>query len=141
VALPQPSKSDAGRDMARCYTLRAMPKVLVLSYAGCGTCKKALAWLAKHDVEVEVRPIVEEPPSPAELAAWIPRSGKPVRKWLNTSGQSYRALGKEKVDAASDDELAAWLAKDGKLVKRPVVVVGKTVLVGFDEAAFAETFR
>lgn len=116
-----------------------MPKALVLSYAACGTCKKALAWLAKQGVTVEVRPIVEQPPTGDELATWIPRSGKPVRKWLNTSGQSYRALGKEKVDAASDDELVAWLAKDGKLVKRPVVVVGKTVLVGFDEAAYAAT--
>jgi arsenate reductase len=117
-----------------------MPNALVLSYAGCGTCKKALAWLSKNDVQVALRPIVDEPPTRAELATWIPRSRKPVRKWLNTSGQSYRALGKERVDAASDADLAAWLAKDGKLVKRPVLVVGERVLVGFDEHAYAEVF-
>ncbi len=104
---------------------------VVLSYAGCSTCKKALAWLDAHGVAHDVRPIVEEPPTRAELAVWIPASGKPVRKWLNTSGQSYRALGKAKVDAASDAELVQWLAADGKLVKRPVLVKGKTVLVGF----------
>ena len=35
---------------------------------------------------------------------WLAPSGASaigVRKWLNTSGQSYRALGKAKVDAAS----------------------------------------
>lgn len=117
-----------------------MPKALVLSYSGCGTCKKALAWMKARGVDAEVRPIVEEPPTKAELAEWIPRSGRPVRKWLNTSGQSYRALDKEKLAKATDDDLAAWLARDGKLVKRPVVVVGKKVLVGFDEEAYAEAF-
>jgi arsenate reductase len=113
-----------------------MPRPLVLSYAGCQTCKKALAWLAERGVAVDVRPIVDEPPTPAELAAWIPRSGRSVRKWLNTSGQSYRALGKAAVDALSDAELAAQLSRDGKLVKRPVLVAGEQVLVGFDEAAY-----
>jgi arsenate reductase len=111
-------------------------KPLVLAYAGCSTCKKALKWLAAKGVAVEVRPIVQAPPSAAELAAWIPMSGKPIRKWLNTSGQSYRALGKDKVAAATDAELLRWLTKDGKLVKRPVLVTSKHVVVGFDEDAY-----
>lgn len=115
-------------------------KTLVLSYAGCGTCKKALRWLGDHDVEVEVRPIVESPPTAEELSAWVPRSGRPLRKWLNTSGLSYRALDKERLGAAKDEEILRWLTQDGKLVKRPVVVMGKHVLVGFDEKAYAEVF-
>lgn len=116
------------------------PKALVLSYAGCSTCKKALRWLAEHHVEVDVRAIVEEPPTAAELKSWIGKSEKPVRKWLNTSGQSYRALDKEVVAAAKDDEIVRWLTKDGKLVKRPVLVAGDRVLVGFDEEAYAKAF-
>lgn len=115
-------------------------KALALCYSGCSTCKKALAWLKAHDVDTTVRPIVEEPPTAAELQAWIPKSNKPVRKWLSTSGQSYRALDKDKVAAAKDDEIVKWLTKDGKLVKRPVVVSGSHVLVGFDEAAYEEVF-
>ena len=115
-------------------------KPLVLSYSGCQTCKKALAWLAKRGVEADVRPIVDVPPTAEELSSWIPKSGKPVRKWLNTSGQSYRALGKAKVDAAKDEEILRWLTQDGKLVKRPVVVTPKKVLVGFDENAYDDAF-
>jgi arsenate reductase len=115
-------------------------KPLVLSYAGCGTCKKALRWFAEHGVEVDVRPIVDAPPSADELADWIPKSDRSVRKWLNTSGQSYRTLGKAKVDAAKDEEIVRWLTQDGKLVKRPVVVTKSRVLVGFDEDAFEKTF-
>ena len=115
-----------------------MSKPLLLSYSGCGTCKKALKWLGERGVEATVRPIVEEPPTPAELAKWIPASGLPVRKWLNTSGMSYRAIGKEKIDAADDATLVRWLSEDGKLVKRPVLVHGGRVLVGFREEAWAE---
>jgi len=121
-------------------------EALVLSYAGCSTCKKALAWLAANGVPHRVRPIVEEPPTVEELNAWIPASALPVRKWLNTSGQSFRALGKAKIDAASDDDLVKWLAADGKLVKRPVVVApakgrggGIRVLVGFKPEAWGVT--
>ena len=115
-------------------------KPLVLSYAGCGTCKKALKWLGERQVAFELRAIVDAPPTPAELDAWIPASGKDVKKWLNTSGLSYRAIGKAKFDASSEAQIKKMLAADGKLVKRPVLVAGDHVLVGFKEAEWAELF-
>jgi arsenate reductase len=117
----------------------ASPAV-VLAYSGCSTCKNAIAWLKEHDVAHVVRPIVEQPPTVDELGGWIPASGVGVKKWLNTSGQSYRALGKEKVDAANEATLVKWLAKDGKLVKRPVLVRGDKVVVGFRPDAYAALF-
>jgi arsenate reductase len=108
------------------------------------TCKKAIAWLDANGIPYHVRPIVDEPPTPAELGVWIPASGLPVRKWLNTSGLSFRALGKAKIDAARDADLVKWLAADGKLVKRPVLVSpGPSarvlrVLVGFKPEAWKE---
>jgi len=110
------------------------PTVMVLAYDGCDTCRKARKWLESKAISHTVRPVVSAPPTVAELRAWVPASGVGLRKWLNTSGQSYRALGKPAVDAADDDTLIAWLAADGKLVKRPVLVRGETVLVGFDPA-------
>lgn len=117
-----------------------MTKPLVLSYSGCSTCKKALNWLETKGVTATVRAIVDEPPTKTELKTWVVKSGKPLRKWLNTSGLSYRALGKEKVDAMTDAQLIDALSSDGKLVKRPVLVRGDTVLVGFNEAEWAATF-
>lgn len=117
-----------------------MKKPLILSYSGCSTCKRALKWLAAKGVEADVRAIVEQPPTKAELDQWIVKSGKPVKKWLNTSGLSYRALGKEKLDAASETEVKKLLAADGKLVKRPVLVMGDTVLVGFKEDEWSAVF-
>lgn len=115
----------------------------ILSYAGCSTCKKAIAHLKGRGVSATVRAIVDEPPTVAELARWIPASDLPIQKWLNTSGQSYRALGgKAHFDALPEAQIAAALAADGKLVKRPVLVVEKgatcTVLVGFDAERWSE---
>ena len=115
-------------------------KPLLLHYAGCSTCRTARAWLAAHDVEVRERPIVDEPPTKAELAKWIAASGLPLRKWLNVSGQSYRALGKDRVAAMSDAQWMDALSRDGKLVKRPVLVDGRRVVVGFDADSYAKTF-
>jgi arsenate reductase len=117
-----------------------LKKPLVLSYAGCSTCKKALKWLAAKGVEFDLRAIVDDPPKLAELEPWIPASGKDVKKWLNTSGLSYRALGKEKIDASTEAQVKKLLAADGKLVKRPVAVVGDTVLVGFKEDEWKAAF-
>jgi arsenate reductase (glutaredoxin) len=114
--------------------------ILVLAYSGCDTCKKAQKWLEARGVSYRTRPIVEQPPTVAELERWIPKSGVSVRKWLNTSGQSYRALGKEKIDAASDAELVRWLSQDGKLVKRPVIVAPGFVTVGFKPEVYETLF-
>ena len=110
-------------------------------YASCSTCRKAKKWLADHKVAVDVIPIVERPPSAAELSGLITKSGEPAKKWFNTSGQSYRALvaerGKDAVAALSDADIVALLAKDGKLIKRPVLVAGNRVLIGFREEAYS----
>ena len=52
----------------------------------------------------------------------------------------YRELGvKAKLDAGmSDAEAFELLATDGMLVKRPIIVAGDTVLVGFREAAWED---
>jgi arsenate reductase len=118
----------------------AKASVLLLAYDACGTCKKARRWLDERGIAYEVRPIVEAPPTRAELDAWLAASGRPIRRWLNTSGQSYRAKGKAAFDGATDAQIAAWLLADGKLWKRPILVRGKQVLVGFDEAAYAAAF-
>jgi len=109
----------------------------ILHYPGCSTCRKALAWLTSQGITFTEREIVTKPPTKSELARWIPASGLPLRKWLNTSGLSYRALGKERIAAMSDAQLVEALSRDGKLVKRPVLVTDDQVLVGFSPDAWA----
>jgi arsenate reductase len=116
-----------------------MSSILFLHYDKCDTCRRALRWLAVRGVTPTLRAIVEQPPTREELGRWVPASGRPLRKWLNTSGQSYRALGAAAVAAMTDEQLLDALTRDGKLVKRPILVVGREVVVGFDEDAYARS--
>jgi arsenate reductase (glutaredoxin) len=110
----------------------------VWAYAGCGTCKKAERWLRAHGVAVDLRPIVEAPPSAETLRALWQKSGLPLQRFFNTSGQSYRQGGfQARLPGMSEDAQLAALAADGKLIRRPLLDAGDTALVGFDEAAWA----
>ena len=112
--------------------------ITIYQYPKCGTCKKALKWLDARGVKVTSIDIVEKPPSKATLQKLVSRAGLPIRRWFNTSGQSYRNGGfKEKLETMSDAEAIAALAADGKLIKRPVLDGGDFVLVGFREEEYS----
>ena len=110
-------------------------KPLVLYYAKCSTCKKALKWLDDHGVDCELRPIVEERPTRDELARWHAASGLPLKRFFNTSGNRYKELHlKDKLPAMSEDAQLDLLATDGMLVKRPLLVSDQVICRGFKEA-------
>ena len=104
----------------------------VLCYSKCSTCQKALKWLDAQGVAYDLRDIKTENPGEAELRAWHAKSGLPLKRFFNTSGLQYRALAlKDRLPAMSEQEQYALLASDGMLVKRPLLIDGDTVLVGF----------
>jgi len=107
----------------------------IYHYAGCGTCKKALAFLAARGVQPIKIDLVATPPDAATLERLWRRSGKPLDKLFNTSGQSYRDGGfKDRLPGMSESDKLTALAADGKLVKRPLLDLGERVLVGLSEA-------
>lgn len=114
--------------------------VKVYQYSKCSTCRKALKWLDAHRVGYDSVDIVTAPPKKAELLRAI-KSGVPLKKLFNTSGQSYREGGwGEKLTKVTQAQALDALAADGKLIKRPFILDGEKVLVGFDEAAYGEAF-
>lgn len=114
--------------------------MLFLQYPPCSTCKKAKKWLDDHGVAYEARDIKQDNPTQEELRAWQARSGLPLKRFFNTSGQLYRSLQlKEKLPAVPEAEQLALLAGDGMLVKRPLAVGEDFVLVGFKEAEWEQT--
>jgi arsenate reductase len=115
--------------------------IRVFQYPKCSTCRKALKWLDEHGVAYEAIDLVAKPPNAATLKDLHKRSGKPLAKLFNTSGESYRGGNfKEQLKTMTDADAYAALASDGKLIKRPIVDLGAAVLVGFYEAEFAAAF-
>ena len=114
-------------------------KLTILCYDKCSTCKKALNWLDEKGISYEKRPIKEQNPSKEELAVWHKKSGLPLKRFFNTSGNLYKELGlKDKLPQMDEEQQLALLATDGMLVKRPLVIADGFVLTGFKEAEWKE---
>lgn len=111
----------------------------VLCYKKCSTCQKALNWLDSNGIEYQERPIKEEHPGKEELRDWYERSGLPLKRFFNTSGNLYKEMSlKDRLPQMSEDEQLDLLSTDGMLVKRPLAVADGFVLPGFKEAEWKE---
>lgn len=116
--------------------------MLFLCYPKCTTCQKAKKWLVEQKIDFTERHIAEEHPSCEELKEWYEKSGLPLKKFFNTSGMLYKEMKlKDKLPTMSEEEQLELLATNGMLVKRPLVINGDTVLVGFKEAQWAEELK
>ena len=108
--------------------------MLFLGYPKCSTSQRAKKFLDSRNVSYVQRDIKEDNPTLEELTSWTEQSGLPLKKWFNTSGQIYKAMGlKDKLPQMSREEQLSLLAGDGMLVKRPFVIGDTFVLVGFRE--------
>ena len=113
--------------------------MLFLCYPKCTTCQKAVKWLEERGVSYTYRDIKEQNPTYEELKEWAGRSGLPLKKFFNTSGLQYKAMGlKDKLPEMGEEEQLRLLSTDGMLVKRPILVGDGFVLVGFREDQWKE---
>ena len=116
--------------------------MLFLCYSKSSTCQKAKAWLDERGISYELRDIKTDNPTAEELTLWYRKSGLPLKKFFNTSGLQYKALGlKDKLPDMSEAEQLALLATDGMLVKRPLLVGDSFVLTGFRAAEWEAALR
>ncbi|MBR1864901.1 MAG: arsenate reductase family protein [Lachnospiraceae bacterium] len=113
--------------------------MLFLEYPKCTTCKKAKKWLEDQQITYTDRHIKEENPNVEELRAWYEKSGLPLKRFFNTSGNLYKEKKlKDQLPQMSEEEQLELLASDGMLVKRPILVTDQVVLVGFKESEWQE---
>ena len=115
--------------------------VRVYEYAKCSTCRQALKFLDARKVAYQTAPIVETPPTVAELKAMLAFTGD-LKRLFNTSGVMYRELKiADKLKTMSESEALALLSKNGKLVKRPFVLLKDRGLLGFKEDEWKKAFK
>lgn len=113
-----------------------------LEYPKCTTCKKAKKWLDENQIVYTARDIKLENPSAEEIKQMHLLSGQPLKKFFNTSGNVYKALGlKDKLPGLTEEKQYEVLGEDGMLVKRPLVVGEDFVLIGFKEEEWQEKLK
>ena len=108
--------------------------MIFVCYPKCSTCQKAKKWLDERHISYELRDIKTDNPTAEELTLWYRKSGLPLKKFFNTSGLQYKALGLK-------DKLPDMSEADGMLVKRPLLVGDSFVLTGFRAAEWEAALR
>lgn len=116
--------------------------MLFIEYPKCSTCQKAKKWLDENGFSYEDRNIKEQNPTADELRAWHKMSGLELKRFFNTSGLLYKSMQlKSKLPSMSEEEQYELLSSDGMLVKRPIIVDGSTVLIGFRKAEWEKALK
>jgi len=109
-------------------------KITVYGIRNCDTMKRAFAWLDRHGVDYEFHDYRRDGVPAERLAAWSKLVG--WERLANTRGATWRKI--PDADKADLDQARALalLQANASAIKRPVVEVGRKVLVGFDADEF-----
>lgn len=124
---PRSSSKTAGR-------AKAGRKVVFMQKPTCTTCRKARKFLEKRGFQLYFRDLSKQRLSPAELEKLIGK--RDYTEFLNTRNELFRKK-KMAEKPPSKKEAIRLMAKEPNLIRRPVVVAGGRVVVGFDENGMA----
>ena len=104
----------------------------------CDTMKKARAWLEAHGVGYTFHDYKTQGIARAALEAWADDVGWEVL--LNRAGTTFRKLpDADKADLDRDKAIDLMLAYPSA-IKRPVLVAGGRIVVGFRPELYADVF-
>ncbi|MGC1415468.1 MAG: ArsC/Spx/MgsR family protein [Candidatus Acidiferrum sp.] len=116
----------------------AKPKLKFLQKPTCTTCRKAKEYLEKKGAELELRNLDTDPLSEAELEQLI--GTRDYKTFLNPRNELYRTKNmSEKLPSRA--EAIKLMAGTPNLIRRPVVIRGDQIVLGFDEAAYKKLLK
>jgi Spx/MgsR family transcriptional regulator len=105
-------------------------KVQFLQKPTCTTCRKARAYMEKHGFDLHFRNLDKERLSVAELENLI--GDRDHRDFLNTRNELYRRKNMKENPPSRADAIRMMVGEPN-LIRRPVIVAGGRVVLGFDQ--------
>jgi Spx/MgsR family transcriptional regulator len=109
-------------------------KAKVLQFSTCSTCRKARTFLKRRGFKLDVRDLEENRLSAAELEKLIgPRDHE---DFLNPRSKAFQRNDMAE-NPPSRRKAIRLMAKEPTLIRRPIVLAGGRVVVGFDKDGFA----
>lgn len=98
----------------------------------CTSCRKARAWLTKHDVEFQEHNIITNPLTTEELMAILSFTENGTEDIISTRSKVFQKLNID-VDELSISQLIALIAENPSLLRRPIIMDKKRMQIGFNE--------
>ncbi len=109
--------------------------ITLFGITNCDQVRKARAWLKTQGVAYQFHDYRVAGVTHEMLSQWC--KTLPWDSLLNKRGTTWRIMPVERRQTAVDQASAiALMLAEPTLIKRPVVTIGKTVLLGFNEAVW-----
>ena len=106
----------------------------VYGIKNCDTVKKALKWLDNNAITYRFHDLRQDGIEAGDLHHWVASVG--WETLLNTRSTTWRQLGERDKTAVDADKAISLMLEHPTLIKRPVLIHGKTVLVGFKDTVY-----
>lgn len=106
--------------------------IRVYGISNCDSCRKTLKWLQAADAAYEFHDVRTQPLKASIIDNWTHQLG--WQHLVNRRSTTWRGLDDAQRAAIDEGSVAKTLLAHPTLMKRPVIVIGDAVTVGFDEA-------
>jgi arsenate reductase len=105
--------------------------MIVYGIANCDTIRKARKWLQSRDLAYQFHDFRKDGLDPALLQEWVSKVG--WETLLNRRGTTWRKLPEKTRDTINEQSAIKIMLEQPAIIKRPVLVTGKQILIGFNE--------
>lgn len=98
----------------------------------CTSCRKARAWLSKHEVAFEEHNIIASPLNKEELLQILSFTENGTEDIISTRSKVFQKLAID-VDELSTSSLMELISENPSLLRRPIILDKKRMQIGFNE--------
>lgn len=105
----------------------------------CDTVKKARSWLKDRDIHYTFHNYKKDGVNETVLQQAITLHGWEMV--INRRGTTWRQIPDDIKDAMNDDKAMALAIENPSVIKRPLLVNGKDIHLGFSEETYADIFK
>lgn len=106
--------------------------VTLYTTPSCTSCRKAKAWLDKHDIAYKERNIFANPLNKEEIMQVLRLTENGTEDIISTRSQAFKKL-HVNLDNLSLDQLVALIKKNPGLLRRPIILDDRRLQVGYNE--------
>lgn len=111
-------------------------EITLFGISNCDTVRKARRWLDQHNIAYRFHDFRKDGLEPGVIDGWLQRCD--FNTLLNRRGTTWRQLDADSKQQIEQQQDTALMTEHPTLIKRPVMLVGEQVLVGFSETAYQQ---
>ena len=124
---PAKTKASSGSKRAK--------RVQFLQKPNCTTCRKAKKFMETKGFHLDLRDLGKNRLSTAELEKLI--GDRDYKQFLNSRNELYRKANMKEQPPSREDAIRL-MAEEPNLIRRPVILAGGRIVLGFDEKGIAK---